>query len=117
MGTFYRYSNLTTKGNHRLVEGGLDVVSQEDNQKYNFFVGQPIAYDPFSGKTLALADIATAKAVRFGVGHNPNKKALMATEIRHLGGGNYIDLCKTSLDIKVSAPGCPTPFVIAFDFG
>lgn len=115
MGSFYRYVNLTTKGNTGLVAPNLDVVSPVDGQTYNFPAGKLIVYNPLTNKTLDVAGIATAKAVRFGVGHNP-KKGLMATEIRHIGG-NDIDLCKTMLKVKVQPPVCATPHVIDFEFG
>lgn len=119
MGTFYRYSNLVTKGNLGLVAAGQKVISDLDDQTYlPFPVGQPIAYDPFTGLTLDAAGIATAKGVRIGVGHNPNHggRATLANQIRHIGAGD-IDLCKTEIAIAVTQPGCPTPQVIDFEFG
>lgn len=115
MGTFYRQTNLVLRGNKGLVPAGQQVISQVDGQKYNFEAGRPIVYDPITGLTLDAAGIATAKSVRIGVGHNPNRGRL-ATEIRHLGGDD-IDLCESSIAIKVTQPVCPTPFVIDFEGG
>lgn len=115
MGTFYRYTNLVTKGNLGLVPAGQDVVSQVDGQKYNFEAGRLIVYDPTTNKTLDALGIASAKEVRLGVGHNP-MGGRMATEIRHLGGDD-INLCRTGLDIKVAQPSCSTPYIVDFDFG
>lgn len=117
MSSFYRYTNLVTRGNLGLFPSGQKVVSPIDGQKYNGLRnGEPVLYDPVSGNSLDVADIATAKAVRFGVGYSPDG-GLLATQIRHLGGGNNVDLCKTNLDIKIEQSGCATPQVIDFDFG
>lgn len=115
MGTFYRQVNITTKGNLGFVAAGQAVISQVDGQKYlPFEAGRLIAYDPFTGLTLDAAGVATAKGVKFGVGYNSNRGAILAQDIRHVGG-NDIDLCRSSIDIKVSAPACPTPQVIEID--
>lgn len=112
MSTYYRYTNITTKGNLGLVAENLDVISQVDGQNVRPFpVGQPIVWDPTTNKTLSVAGIATAKKLRFGVGHNPNKNARLATEIRTLGASD-IDLCRTALKVEVEQPACPTPHVI-----
>lgn len=117
MGTFYRQVNLTTKGNKAFVAADQDVISQVDGQTYlPFENGRLIAYDPFTGKTLDAAGVATARGVKFGVGYNSNKNALLATHIRH-AGGNDIDLCKSSIKIDVSAPQCPSPQVIDLEIG
>lgn len=116
MGSYYRKVNIVTSGNQSFVDPDLDVISQEDDKKYlSFRVGQPIVYDPITGKTLNAAGIATASAVRLGVGHNPKRGARMATEIRHLGGSD-IDLCKSTMKIKVQAPACPTPDIKDLEF-
>jgi hypothetical protein len=115
MSSFYRYTNLTTKGNLGLVPAGQDVISPVDGQMYTPFEnGRPILYDPKTNKTIGVGGIATAKKIRFGVGYNPNG-GLLATEIRHLGSPD-IDLCRTSLKVNVQAPQCPVPQIIDFEF-
>lgn len=112
--SFYRYVNLVTRGNRGLVPAGQDVVSPEDGQTYTFLAGDMLVYNPDTNKTIDVAGIATARKVRWGVGHN-DTGGLMATSIRHIGGDD-IDLCKTHLKIKAQAPQCPLPHVIDFEF-
>lgn len=114
MARYYRYTNLTTKGNLPLVPSGQDVISSVKGQLYNFEAGRLIIYDPTTGKTLDAGGIATAKAIRVGVGHNPSG-GYMATEIRHLGSKD-IDLCRTGIDAKVEGPSCATPQVVDLEF-
>lgn len=114
--SFYRYVNLTTKGNRGLVAAGLDVISQEDNQNINGFLnGDLIVYNPDTNKTINVAGIATARKVRWAVGYNPDRNGIFATELRHIGGDD-IDLCKTFLQIKAQTPQCPLPHVIDFEW-
>lgn len=114
MSSYYRKNNLVTKRNQSFFAPNLDVFSQEDDQKYNGLMdGQPIAYNPITGKSLNAAGVATAEAVRLGVGHSTTG-GLLADTIRHVGG-NEIDLCQSSMKIKVQQPGCPTPQVLDFE--
>lgn len=114
MSSYYRYSNLVTRKNQTFFAPNEDLISQEDDQVYRGLKhGQPVAYNPITGKTLNAAGVATAEAVRLGVGHN-TKGGLLADTIRWVGGSD-IDLCKSTMKIKVQAPTCPVPQVIDFE--
>lgn len=112
MSSYYRRTNITTKNNLSFLANNIDLISQEDDQKYNgLLVGQPVVYNPITGKTLNAAGIATAEAVKLGVGHG---KGILADSIRWVGGED-IDLCQSRMKIGINPPTCPTPQVLDFE--